>query len=43
MDGTAVTAAEAQRIIAERYTVPAEVRRHNRPIFPLGGVHIVSR
>jgi hypothetical protein len=29
VDGTAVTAAEAQRIIAERYRVPAEVRRRN--------------
>lgn len=29
VEGTPVTAQEARRIIAERYTVPAEVRRHN--------------
>jgi hypothetical protein len=37
VDGREVTVAEARRIIAERYTVPEEVRRRRRSTKPRAG------
>jgi hypothetical protein len=46
LDGRQVSVEEARRIIAERYTVPEEVRRRRRSIKPRAGKapqHVLSR